>query len=291
MSDPIPAEALTAQNVLTAASLIRTGQVYDLDCGRWHGMPQWEEHPPLQVLSYRTANGLALQRDQDWLLHDNDVNLAWNTELVSGTMHTGTHIDALSHVTCGEDRHWFGGAKATEEIGDFGAMSHDASAIPALITRGVLVDAAGAQGVDALPAGAAITAADIEAALEEQGTDIRAGDVVLVRTGYLGVWPDPDGMERHGGAGITLDAAAAIADAGAVAVGADTESLEQIPSAVEGNPLPVHIELLVERGVFILELVQLEELARDGVHEFAFVCLPLNLRGATGSMVRPVAIA
>jgi kynurenine formamidase len=285
-----PIETLTPRDVVAAAALIRDGRVYDLDCGRWHGMPVWAEHAPMQVLSYRTARGLAVQGDQSWL-EDNRVNFGWNSELVSGSMHTGTHIDALSHVTCGEDSHWFGGARAADAMGDFGPLSHDAAAMPPIVTRGVLIDVAGARGVDALPAAAPITASDLEAALAAQGTELRPGDAVLVRTGYLSAWPDPERMARHAGAGITLDAAEYVADAGAVAIGADNESLEQEPSAIAGNPLPVHVALLVERGIYILELVLLEELARDRVHEFAFVCLPLKVRGATGSMVRPVAIA
>jgi kynurenine formamidase len=285
-----PIESLAADEVLAAVGLIREGRVYDLDCGRWHGMPVWEEHAPMQVLSYRTARGIAVQRDQAWL-KDNAVNFAWNSELVSGSMHTGTHIDALSHVSCGPDSHWFGGARSAEAMGDFGPLTHDAAAIPPIVTRGILIDVAGVKGVEALPAGEPITVGDLQAALVAQGTEVRAGDAVLVRTGYLSVWPDRDGMARHNGAGLTLDAAVYLADAGAVAIGADNESLEQEPSAIDGNPLPVHVALLVERGVFILELVMLEELARDAVYEFAFVCLPLKVRGATGSMVRPVAIA
>ena len=284
-----PIDALGPEDVLAAAALIRHGRVYDLDCGRWHGMPTWDEHAPLQVLSYRTAHGIAVQNDQTWLAGSRD-GFAWNSELVSGSMHTGTHIDALSHVTCGEDAHWFGGTRSADAMGDFGPLSHDAAAIPPIVTRGVLIDIAGAQGIEALPAGRPITADDLDAALERQGTELRRGDTVLIRTGYLSVWPDRERMAAIAGAGITLDAAKRLADAGAVAIGADNESLEQEPSSIPGAPLPVHVELLVERGVFILELVLLEQLARDRVHEFAFICLPLKVRDATGSMVRPIAV-
>jgi kynurenine formamidase len=255
-------------------------------------MPVWEEHAPMQVLAYRTSRGLAVQGDQGWLAADaNRVNFGWNSELLSGTMHTGTHIDALSHVTCGGDSHWFGGKRAAEATGDFGPFSDDAAAIPPIVARGVLVDVAAAKGVSVLAAAEPIGPDDIDEALRRQRTELRAGDVVLVRTGYLSVWPDRAKMAAHNGAGLTVDAARAIADAGAVVIGADNESLEQEPSSVEGSPLPVHVELLVERGVYIMELVLLEDLARDEVYEFAFVCLPLKVRGATGSMVRPVAIA
>ena len=119
---------------------------------------------------------------------------------------------------------------------------------------------------------------------------MRAGDVVLVRMGYLSGWPDPDFIAEHEQAGIDREAALWLAEQGVVAVAGDTESLEVLPSTVPGNPHPVHIALLVERGIFILEMVNCEELARDQVYEFCFMCLPLSIRGATGSMVRPVAV-
>ena len=79
-------------------------------------------------------------------------------------------------------------------------------------------------------------------------------------------------------------------DAGVVALAGDTESLECLPSPDPESPHPVHLEALIERGVFILKMVYLEELARDRVYEFAFACLPLKISGATGSWVRPLAI-
>ncbi len=119
---------------------------------------------------------------------------------------------------------------------------------------------------------------------------MRAGDVALVRTGYLSGWPDRDFIAAHEQAGIDRDAALWLAEQGMVAVGADTEALEVLPSTVPGNPHPVHIALLNQRGIFIIEMVDCEALAHDGVHEFCFVCLPLAIHGATGSMVRPMAL-
>ena len=139
-------------------------------------------------------------------------------------------------------------------------------------------------------AGEAITRSDIEAALVRQKVDIRRGDSVLVRTGYLSGWPDPVALARTSNAGINLEAGEFLLEKGVVAVGGDTEVLEVMPSGIEDNPLPVHLRLLVENGIYILEMVYPEELARDGVYEFLFVCLSLKIQGATGSMVRPVAI-
>jgi kynurenine formamidase len=52
----------------------------------------------------------------------------------------------------------------------------------------------------------------------------------------------------------------------------------------------VHTRLLIERGVYIMESLDLERLAADGVHEFLFVALPLKIAGATGSMLDPLAV-
>ena len=284
-----PATSMTSQDLRRAVSRIQSGKSYDLDCGRWPGMPLFAGHPQFQVLNYRTPRGLSNQGDQTWL-GSNEVNFGWHSDLVMGTVHTGTHIDALSHVTCGHDSHWFGGMASAEHSGDFGPLRDDAAEIPSIITRGVLIDVAGHRGVDALDAHAEIGREDLEQALEAQGSEVRKGDVVLVRTGYLSAWPDPVVMAAHFQAGINVPAAEYLAEKGAIAVGGDTESLECLPSRVDGDPHPVHIALLIERGVFILEMVYLEELARDSVYEFCFICLPLKIRGATGSMVRPIAL-
>jgi len=76
-------------------------------------------------------------------------------------------------------------------------------------------------------------------------------------------------------------------------VGADNVAWDE-PGVVDADlkvTLPVHVILLVHFGIYIIENLFLEDLARDQCYEFTFVCLPLKLRGATGSPVRPIAIA
>ena len=58
----------------------------------------------------------------------------------------------------------------------------------------------------------------------------------------------------------------------------------------ELGSIPGHTILIVQSGIHIIESLFLEELAADGVREFGFVCLPLKLRGGTGSPVRPIAL-
>ena len=285
----VPADRLSQPDVRDALALAVQGRVYDLDCERFPGMPLFAGHPAFQVLSYRTPRGLVNQGDQEWLA-DNQVNFHWQSEMLIGTVHSGTHIDALSHITCGDGHTWHGGGSADRDLGDFGPLREDATEIPPIITRGVLIDIPGLRGVDALDAHEPVGPQELQEALSRQQVQLHSGDVAVVRTGYLSGWPDADFIAAHEQAGIDRDAALWLAEHGVVAVAGDTESVEVLPSTVPGNPHPVHIALLAERGIFIIEMVNCEELARDRVFEFCFVCLPVSIRGATGSMVRPVAI-
>ncbi|HUZ51055.1 MAG TPA: hypothetical protein VMU94_00800 [Streptosporangiaceae bacterium] len=81
-----------------------------------------------------------------------------------------------------------------------------------------------------------------------------------------------------------------LAQRGALAVGADTIAFERLAPGNGHTLLPAHRVLLVENGVYIIEALALEELAAASVHEFTFVLAPLNLVGATGSPVRPLAV-
>jgi kynurenine formamidase len=283
---------VTGERVLRALQVPRRGRVYDLEVTRERGMPQWPGHPAFEVMTFRSPLGLRVQADQEWLLPENN---AWNagfiSDFVMGSTHTGTHVDALSHATAGPDSHWYGGHTPDAHLGDFGPLTHDAAAIPPIVARGVLIDIARHTGVERLPAGYGISADELAEAAEAQGVAPKPGGVVLIRTGQMSVWPDQAALAETGGAGVDAGAARWLVEhAGSILVGSDTEALEQVPAADPQRPSPVHRYLLVEQGVYIAENVYLEELARDGVGEFLLVIAPLKIRGATGSLVRPLAI-
>jgi kynurenine formamidase len=120
---------------------------------------------------------------------------------------------------------------------------------------------------------------------------VSAGDVVLVRTGAGALWGAA--AEYIRAAGIAADASAWLAATGARAVGADNMAWDLDSSRIDpltGTSFPGHVILLVQHGIHILENLYLEELARDHVYEFTFICLPPKLQGATGAPVRPVAV-
>ena len=208
-----------------------------------------------------------------------------------GTVHSGTHIDALSHITCGDRSGWFGGGSAERDLGDFGPLRDDATDIPPIITRGVLIDVAGPPRCRRArrARGRSEPRSCVGAGSPGHASCARATSPWCA-PGYLSGWPDADFIAAHEQAGIDRDAALLAGRTGRRGGRRRHRSLQVLPSTVPGNPHPVHIALLVDRGIFILEMVNCEELARDRVYEFCFVCLPLSIRGATGSMVRPVAV-
>jgi kynurenine formamidase len=253
-------------------------------------MPRHYATPPFEIMTYRTPKGEQRQRDLDFLDPDvNKVNLGFVSDLVMGTMHVGAHIDALCHVTYGERAEWYGGFSAYEDLGDHGPLKCDVTNIPAIIARGVLLDIAGLKGVETLPESYPITEDDLREALNKAEVQLQPGDVVLIHTGQMVGWPFT-GRPGNREAGICFEAARFLTEHDILAVATDNSATEVSPSIVEGNPQPVHIHVLTQRGVYILEWIYMEELAADAVHEFLFVCLPLKIEGATGSWVRPVAV-
>jgi kynurenine formamidase len=287
-----PAARQRPEDLLAALALPTQGRTFSLALPRYTGMPLFGAHPPFQVQIARTPSGLRGDGVQPWG-PVNEVNLGYMAEVVSGTSHSGAHVDALAHMTIGEDDHWYGGANAREHLGDHGPKISDGSKLPPFVTRGVLLDVPAHRGVEALPAHEPVTAEELQAVAEHQGVAVRPGDVVLIRSGYLSQWPDPEGLARHVTAGPDISAARWLLDQGVVAVGSDTETFEVQPAPDPGspaNPQPVHTLLLIENGIYLFESVYLEEISREKVHEFLFLALPLKIEGTTGSMLDPLAV-
>jgi kynurenine formamidase len=73
-------------------------------------------------------------------------------------------------------------------------------------------------------------------------------------------------------------------------VGGDSWATEVVPPENKNRPFEVHQLLIVRNGIYNLENLDLEELARNKVYEFAFIFAPLRLKGATGSPGNPIAV-
>ena len=259
---------------------LTSARVYDLGMPFEMGMPAAPSQPFI----------FALQRRHGDYPRPNGADSA--TDVITLFLHTGTHLDALGHFS--ESGKLHGGLDAAEvQQGARGLTALGIETVGPVVRRGVLLDVAGAEGVDKLPDSFGITAQIAQDVAEAQGVELHAGDAVLFRTGFIRNWNNPSEFLRthgdEGRCGVTADAAEWLAERRVFLAGADTVAFEHI-LPVREPPMPVHILMLVRQGIYLLEMANLEELAQDSVYEFGFVLAPLKLVGATASPVRPLAI-
>jgi kynurenine formamidase len=270
--------------------LRRTGgsRIFDLSVDYFMGMPSFQAFgdPPYQIWMTHTPHG-TIADDASGMGADVHRKYSYCGDAVSMYTHLGTHIDTLIHL--GYYDHYWNGFNVEEHLGSRAWTVGGADKYPPLIARGVLLDVAGLHGVERVPDDAVIGPDELRGAAERQGLELRRGDVVLIRTGKMQVWPAPEYLDMPM-PGINLAGARYLCEeAGAMIVGADTAALEAFPGDEEGYA-PVHCYMFATTGTPILEVVNLEELAGEGLDEFVFVGMPLPLRGATGSPLRPIAI-
>lgn len=261
-------------------------QVYDLSVDFFIGMPSFSGagDPQYQIWMTHTPRGTAIDDANGFGRAVNEY-ATYSGDSILFYSHAGTHIDALNHF--GYRGEVYNGFTADEHLGSRHWEKLGADRIDPIVARAVLIDVAGEQGVDTLPPSYGITVDDCRRALERAGTEIQEGDVVMIRTGQMKLWPDVRYLDDF--SGITLETAEWLAGQRIVAVGADNGSVEKAPSGDPGNWLPAHCHLLAEAGIPLMEQLFLEELARDERSEVCFIGAPIRFRGATGSPLRPIA--
>lgn len=260
---------------------IRSG-VRTIDLGRplFQGMPQSANHPAF-THTYPRRHGDMVRADGGSAAND----------MISTGTHVGTHIDALSHVS--HDGRLFGGVVVEDAMKAGKFTDLGIHTLAPIFRRGVLIDVPSLKGVETLDGGYEITPDDLEAAVERQGTVIEPGDVVLINSGWgrrFTVGREAYGGGTSGVPGVGEEGAYWLAEHHPYAVGADTIAFERLAPGAGHALLPAHRVLLVERGIYIIEALDLEELVHEAVFEFAFVLSPLKIVGGTGSPVRPFAV-
>jgi kynurenine formamidase len=259
----------------------RLGQskIYDLAQPYFVGMPHFPTHPPFLF-------GLT-KKHGDMV---SEIGASSSADAIALGSHVGTHIDALCHFSYEGKLH--GGVEVKGIQSDAGGIGqHSVDTIAPIVRRGVLLDIAGQLGTGELPADFTIAPEHLESAAARQKIEIRSGDVVLLRTGWARFWNDAARYITGGhgmtvtGPGPEIEGARWLSKRGVFAAGSDTVAFERVPSA-----MAVHVHLLVESGIHIIEALNLEQLARDRIYEFVFVAAPLKIRGGTGSPIRPLAL-
>jgi kynurenine formamidase len=199
--------------------------------------------------------------------------------------HSGTHIDALSHTWSGDAL--YNNFPASNIRSTKGAVKLGAEKIGSIVTRGVLLDFVKLFG-GPLSASQAISAADLKRAYEDLGLSPQPGDAVLIRTGW---WKTMGGTKEYFDLepGISEDGAIYLANCEASLVGSDNYAVEVQPDP-DDKVFPVHLTLLHQFGIPLVENLDLEELAQSNVNTFLFILLPLRLEGSTASPATPIAI-
>ncbi|MEJ0071058.1 MAG: cyclase family protein [Pseudomonadota bacterium] len=265
------------------SSLMQDRKIIDLAVEYFPGMPYIPATPPYQY---------GLTREHGDHVMPDGLSSAADQILIH--THSGTHIDAFCHYARGG--RIFGGGCAQELQDKWkGFTVHAAHQIPPIVRRGVLLDVAACLGTERLAPGTQIDSDLLDKTQRMSGIEVRSGDVVLVRTGEIQLWPSQEyySPARGGVPGLNLDGAKWISGHNVYLVGSDNYAIEHIPMPQHGRraaSMPVHGHLLVDNGIYLLEVMNLEELAHERIYEFVFITLPLKLKGATGSPVRPVAL-
>lgn len=280
---------ITGRSRAKVLERIDASRIYDLSVDYFVGMPAWDfvGDPPYQIWMTHTPNGTIVDNP---LSVSEAVNryVSYSGDAISMYTHCGTHIDTLNHF--GYDGVIWNHYKASEHLGARHWNVCGADKFPPIIARAVLLDIAGMKGVDVLPPSYGIGPDDLQATIKKQNVRLEPGDVVLLRTGRMQLWPDHD-KYLIDEPGLNVEGAQYLAETGkCIAIGGDNVALEQLPSADPDSYLPVHCYLFSVVGVVIIEVLMLEQLAKEKVYEFAFFGAPLRLRGSTGSPMRPFAI-
>jgi len=256
-------------------------RMFDLEQPRFQGMPVIAPHQPGYAYFLYRRHG------DNYRPEELGVRSSASGVIVC-MEHSGTHIDAICHQADGQML--YGGIPAADVSGSKGFTAHAIEEVPPIMAPGVLLDAAAQRGVRSLDAGHLVTAADLDACCRRQKVEIQAGDVVLIRTGNALFWDDPERFLA--GPGMDGSASEWLAAKGVLAVGSDNMAWDVIGlrDVKLGCELPGHLILLARHGIYIIENLQLEELAGGGHSRFTFICTPLKFIGATGSPVRPIAV-
>ncbi len=292
------ANYITPAKILAALSIPRTGQTYELGHVYEQGMPLYGDRPWYMV----TIPAPTPTRPGGGYAH---------SEYFTGFIgQMGTQWDALGHQ--GEYLRMADGSIKTVYYNGFteedltgqnrglnGLEALGAEHSKPIIARGILIDIAAYKGVTTLDAGYEVTVADIRGALARQNireSSIEPGDAIFFNYGWSVHWGNPSKYndsyvgvgENEGSPGIARAGAEWVVEKKASIVGADSCCVEVRP-----RPDPtaiVHHILFRKEGVTMLENMVFDELAADEVYEFLFLGLPERIKGATGSMMRPIAI-
>ena len=281
---------ITPELIVKAAGLVKQGKVYPLG-------EEMHSDLPRAITPSRFGVQVITENDgYDRVTQPGQFDPKRNQGAASYTVmhnHVGTHLDTFAHIY--RENSLFNNMPPPKPVG---TVHGDAASVKFMVGRGVLLDVAKYKGQDPLPANYWITLDDLQNTAKAQNVEIRKGDILLIRTGWRKMWdqPGPDGRVDLAHAkylqpepGVGPDSLQFLNDMEIVAIGADTAAVEwNFPlrrpatraSAFGGfQGLPLHVDFIWNRGAYIIEIMNLDELAKDQAYEFLFVVAPAPAAG------------
>jgi kynurenine formamidase len=269
----------------------------------------WDESSPIAGVNPPYAMSLNATHAGTRGTFDPDGQLSFTSEIQQWSgQHGAPSIDAIGHI--GHNGLLYGGVDAAEATSDARGIGRNANGTGAhldiahyptelLVNRGVLLDVARfvQRNDDPLPPAFNITAEHLAATARHQGVRIKRGDTVLIRTGWGKLFTaDPTRYKGDEAAGVGVSGAKFLVKEKARVVGNDTLTFEVRPPLAfpPEVPLfqvfPVHMLLIPDNGINIIENYFLEEIAAAKEYEFLLVVPPIKIRGGTGSALRSFAM-
>jgi kynurenine formamidase len=277
---------ITDDVVKAAAKEIKTGKRFALGIAM-------DEHGPQTGIIPGRDNPVREMIMVDTPLTGDPSDFTTSDDKVTMGIQAATHWDALAHVSY--EGKLYNGVSSSSAITAAGASKMGIDKITTLVSRGVLLDVARAKGVDRLEGGYPITGDDLDAAAALGKVDVRAGDIIMVRTGQMQLFFDGD-REAYGSpcSGPSLQTVEWFHSHDVAAVATDNIVFEVFPCEREDAMLPVHLLHLVDMGMTQGQNWNFEELAADCADDGRYTCFldasPMPFTGAVGSPVNPVAI-
>jgi kynurenine formamidase len=303
MGAVLAGQEVKADGRIDADEFIRTvtkARIFDLS-------HLWDENSPIAGVNPPYAMALNATHATTRGTFGDGGKLSFTSEIQAWSgQHGAPSIDAIGHI--GRNGRLFGGvdaAAATADprgIGRSGVGAHlDIAHYPKemLVNRGVLLDVARFinRNRDPLPAGFDITDDMLRETARHQGVRINRGDSVLIRTGWGRYFTEnPNFYKGDSAAGVGVTGARYLVREKARVVGNDTLTFEVRPpiTGTPGGPdfevFPVHMILIPDNGINIIENYFLDEIAAAKEYEFLLVVPPIKIRGGTGSALRSFAM-
>lgn len=271
---------VTPEKTLAASRLVTKGKAYRLGIETNKDTPAY---PP------RTFAITIVQPGQNAGTTLGPTKTTYNDDLINGWAGVGSQIDGLGHI--GIDNLYYNCNKGVDFAMTDGLKKLGVENVPAIATRGVLLDMADYFNTDIVKEGTAFNRAEIEGAMKRQGIkSIEKGDVVLFYTGWLKLLGKDNKRFNSAAPGLGRDGAKYLASREIAIVGSDTWSFEVLPFEKDAGVFEVHQILIPLNGIHILENINTEEMVRDQAWEFLFTLGPARITGGVQAIVNPIAM-